>query len=214
MRAVFAKRVGPTDRKKLIAGIHAQASALQLDDDTRRAMQTQLVGIESTKNMNVAQLSTIWQRLTVLANDAGLSRPRKKGRPGRDERQPAEPPTKEQLEKIEHLYADLNVRSRAAMQPLARRITGHPWPQTRVEANKLIEGLKAMRARGWHARGASVLAEGGTRDQSNADTMGGAPSTRAVEAPTSLPAEEEQREEEISGRPSHGDTVHESPITP
>lgn len=175
--AVTRQRVGPTDRKKLISGIHAQASALQLDDDTRRAMQTQLVGVESTKNMNVAQLSTVWQRLTVLAKDAGLTRKRKKGRPGRDERQPAEPPTKEQLEKIEHLYADLNVRSSANMMQLARRITGHPWPQNRGEANKLIEGLKAMRARGWRARGSAEL-------------------------------------DGIPERPTGGDTVHESPITP
>lgn len=156
MRAAFAKRVGPTDRKKLIAGIHAQASALQLDDDTRREMQQQLVGVASTKEMTVPQLSTIWQRLTVLANDAGLAKPRKKSRPGRDERQPAEPPTKEQLEKIVNLYADLEVRPSADMMHLARRITGHPWPQNRDEANKLIEGLKAMRARGWRARGAGL----------------------------------------------------------
>ena len=39
---------------------------------------------------------------------------------------------------------------------LCRRVTkseqapdGHPWPQTRAEANKLIEALKAMRQRGW-----------------------------------------------------------------
>ncbi len=194
MRAAFAKRVGPTDRKKLIAGIHAQASALKLDDDTRREMQQQLVGVASTKEMTVPQLSMVWNRLTVLAKDAGLARPQKKGRPGRDERQPAEPPTKEQLEKIEHLYADLDVRPSADMMNLARRITGHPWPQNREEANKLIEGLKAMRARGWRARGA------GSTEPS----------------PCSLPAEGEREEgkNEIPGRQAVEDTVHESPLTP
>lgn len=163
MSAAFAKRVGPTDRKKLIAGIHAQASALQLDDDTRRDMQQQLVGVASTKNMNVAQLSTVWHRLTVLANDAGLARPKRHtSRPGRDERQPAEPPTKEQLDKIAHLYEHLGMQGAAAIQ-LCRRITrsiekreGFPWPQSRSQANKVIEGLKAMDARGWRARGTGI----------------------------------------------------------
>lgn len=163
MRVAFAKRVGPTDRKKLIAGIHAQASALHLDDDTRRDLQQQLVGVASTKDMTVPQLSSVWLRLSVLANDAGLARPKRRtSRPGRDERQPAEPPTKEQLEKIDHLYEHLGVRGADAIG-LCRRITrsidkrdGFPWPQTREQANKVIEGLKAMEKRGWHARGAGI----------------------------------------------------------
>lgn len=155
LRAAFRSRLGPTERKKLIAGIHAQAHALQLDDDTRRDLQQQLVGVASTKDMSLGQLSTIWSRLTVLANDAGLARnagQARRKRPGKDERQPTEPPTPEQLEKIEHLYNDLGVRPSGDMMALARRITGHPWPQNRDEANKLIEGMKAMHARGWRAR--------------------------------------------------------------
>ena len=57
-------------------------------------------------------------------------------------------------------------------QQLCRRTTrspecrdGHPFPQTRAEANKVIEALKAMEARGWQARGAAeralFRAEGG-----------------------------------------------------
>lgn len=167
MRAAFAKRIGPTDRRKLIAGIHAQASALQLPDDVRKDLQLKLVGVESTKDMTPPQLTQVWQRLTTLAKEAGLARPRKKGRPGRDERQPAEPPTKEQLEKIDHLYEHLGVRGADAIA-LCRRITrsidkrdGFPWPQTREQANKVIEGLKAMDARGWRARGAQPTANEG-----------------------------------------------------
>ena len=156
LRAAFNRRIGPTERTKLIAGIHAQAHALQLDDETRRELQQQLVGIESTKDMSVPQLSTVWHRLTTLAQDAGLAvRPAHRRRPGRDERLPADPPTKEQLEKIEQLYDALGVRPSADMMALARRITGHPWPQNREEANKLIEGVKAMKERGWRARGSA-----------------------------------------------------------
>ena len=46
LKAAFNRqRVGPTDRKKLIAGIHAQASALRLPDDVRKDMQQKLVGV-------------------------------------------------------------------------------------------------------------------------------------------------------------------------
>lgn len=160
LRAAFKRdRVGPTDRRKLIAAIHAQATALQIPDDVRREMQQKLVGTESTKDMTVAQLSAVWQRLAVLGHDAGLAR-RARRRPGRDERQPMEPPTREQLDKIEHLYEDLHIKARPMVViALCRRVTkselapdGHPWPQTREEANKLIEALKAMRARGWRPR--------------------------------------------------------------
>ena len=157
MRAAFAKRIGPTDRKKLIAGIHAQASALRLDDDTRRDMQQQLVGVASTKEMTVPQLSTIWQRLTVLAKDAGLTRPRKKSRPGRDERQPDELVTAEQTAKIGELFAALGIAAVGqARMNFSSRTCGSTWPQTRGQANKIIEALKAMEKRGWHAGRAGI----------------------------------------------------------
>jgi hypothetical protein len=157
LRAAFRQRTGPTDRRGLIAGIHAQAHALHLSDDIRRDLQLKLVGVESTKDMTLAQLLTVWRRLTTIGLDAGLSRPRARKRPGKDERQPDEPPTREQLDKIDHLYEDLHIKARPMIViTLCRRVTkseqapeGHPWPQTRAEANKLMEALKAMVARGW-----------------------------------------------------------------
>lgn len=151
LKAAFnSRRVGPTDRRKLISGIHAQAHALQLDDETRRDMQQQLVGVTSAKDMSLAQLSTVWHRLTTLAQDAGLAKPRRRTRPGRDERLPDELPTPEQSAKIEELYVALEIKHRPKVViDLCRRTTGHSWPQTRAEANQLIEALKAMAARGW-----------------------------------------------------------------
>lgn len=155
LRAAFRTRLGPTDRTKLIAGIHAQAKALQLDDETRREMQRQLVGVESTKDMSPRQLSTIWNRLTVLANDAGLGTRRK--RPGRDERQPDELVTEEQTTKINELFDALGIASVGqARMHFSRRTCGSTWPQTREQANKIIEALKAMAKRGWRAGNAGV----------------------------------------------------------
>ncbi len=156
MSAAAARWRGPTDRRKLIAGIHAQAHALQLDDDTRREMQQQLVGKESTKDMTQPQLTKVWQRLTSLAKDAGLAGragQARRGRPGRDERLPDELVTAEQQAKIEELYVTLEIKHRPKIViDLCRRTTGHSWPQTRAEANKLIEALKSMVARHWKPR--------------------------------------------------------------
>lgn len=147
MSAAAARWRGPTDRKKLIAGIHAQAHALQLDDDTRRDLQQQLVGKESTKDMTQPQLTKVWQRLTSLAKETRASR-----RPGRDERLPDEPVTMEQLEKIEELFAAIEVQDSALRMQLCRRACRNPWAQTRAEGNKIVEMLKAMAARGWRPK--------------------------------------------------------------
>ena len=155
MSAAAARWRGPTERGKLIAGIHAQAHALQLDDDTRRDLQQQLVGKASTKDMTQPQLTKVWQRLTSLAKDAGLAGragQARRGRPGRDERLPDEPVTPEQLEKIEELFAAIEVQDSALRMQLCRRACGRPWAQTRAEGNKIIECLKSMHRRGWRPR--------------------------------------------------------------
>lgn len=174
LRAAVRARLGPTDRKKLIAGIHAQAKVLQLDHETRREMQQQLVGVESTKDMSLRQLSTVWSRLTVLAHDAGLGRGvRGKRRPGRDERQPDELVTEEQTTKINELFDQLGIASVGqARMNFSRRTCGSTWPQTREQANKIVEALKAMAKRGWKATEPSAVShqpsapsdEGGKED--------------------------------------------------
>lgn len=154
------------DRGQAIKAIHTLARDLKLDTDTRKSLQQQLVGVESCAAMTVTQLRTVHARLSVLANDAGLgrqgrfeaARKREKKRPGRDERKPLEPPTKEQLDKIQHLCEHVGLHGVAYMQ-FCRRTTrsaeardGHPFPQSREEANKVVEALKAMDSRGWKAR--------------------------------------------------------------
>ena len=154
LRAAVRIRLGPTDRKKLIAGIHAQAKTLQLDHETRREMQRQLVGVESTKDMSLGQLSTVWHRLTQLAQDAGLSTQHsrlstRRKRPGRDERLPDEVVTQEQLDAIALLFSEIEVHPGVVMMGLCRRACGKSWCQTRSDGVKVIEMLKQMKARNW-----------------------------------------------------------------
>jgi hypothetical protein len=168
MRRAVTDHAVPATKADLIKAIHAMGRDLKLDDDTRKTMQAQLTGCESCKNMTLAQLRTVYSRLRVLSHDAGLGRrgrfeaaQRRAGkRAGRDERQPEETPTKEQLDKIQHLCEHVGLHMGLPYQQLCRRTTripecrdGHPFPQTRAEANKVIEALKAMEARGWKARG-------------------------------------------------------------
>lgn len=165
VRRAFSDHVVPATKADLIKAIHAMGRDLKLDDDTRKSLQAQLTGCESCKDMTPAQLRTVYSRLRVLSHDAGLGRrgrfdaARKreaKRRPGRDERLPQEPPTKEQLDKIQHLCEHVGLHMGLPYQQLCRRTTkspecrdGHPFPQTRAEANKVIEALKAMERRGW-----------------------------------------------------------------
>jgi len=74
-------------------------------------------------------------------------------RSGRDERQPEELATVEQIRMIQHLFDDLQIAGVGlARMNFCRRVCKRPWPQTRSEANKVVEALKAMRARGWKPR--------------------------------------------------------------
>ncbi len=141
---------------KLKAGIHARAHQLGLDEETRRGFQRRLVGKDSCKDMTPVEL---WRVLWAL-NQVGGSYQRsaisdQRHRTGRDERQPEELATVEQIRMIQHLFDDLQIAGVGlARMNLCRRVCRQPWPQTREEANKVIEALKAMRARGWRARDA------------------------------------------------------------
>lgn len=140
---------GRLGRAKLIQLIHVKANALGLSSDIRKELQLKMTGKESCADMNTRQLGQVCQHLGTLAKDAGLATPRRKGRPGRDERQPEETVTREQLDAIEHLFADIDVRPSGLMMNLCRRACGKPWAQTRADGNRIIEMLKSMRERNW-----------------------------------------------------------------
>ncbi|WP_447978104.1 phage protein GemA/Gp16 family protein [Candidatus Nitrospira bockiana] len=159
----------PTDRPGLIKAIHAAARELGVDTDTRKVMQQNLVGVESCKDMSLTQLRKVYGSLSVMQQ--GLPR-RKPTRRGRDERRPDEVASVEQGRMIQHLFDDLGIPEvGTARMNLSRRTCGQSWPQTREEANKVIEALKAMRERGWKARNAGPVAACDAREEAE-DLMG------------------------------------------
>jgi hypothetical protein len=145
---------GPVNRGGLIKAIHAAARELGLDADTRKSLQTNLVGTESCKDMSLAQLKKVYGSLSVIQR-SGVRTPEasartRRRRTGRDERLPLEIASVEQGKMILHLFDDLAISPvGTARMNFSRRTCGQSWPQTRDEANRVIEALKAMREREW-----------------------------------------------------------------
>lgn len=120
-------------------------------EDIARAVVVEVSGERSTKSLTTLQWRQVLERL----------REKVESRPGKSASQPPardadDLPTAEQLSKID--------RHRKAMgwtpAQLARWSREHasvrkPWPQTRREANALIEALKSMTTRKLDLRGAS-----------------------------------------------------------
>ena len=52
-----------------------------------------------------------------------------------------------QLEKLKKLYTELDIDTAERQQNLCKRVIKKAWPQTRGDANKMIECLKAMARR-------------------------------------------------------------------
>lgn len=164
MRRAFRQSLVPQSRATLIKAIHAQGRTLGLADDVRKDLQKNLTGIESCADMDVRQLQAVYGRLSALAAAIPGAKPyilkaegrtqKAGGRTGRDERLPEEPISAEQMEKIKHLAEAVNYQGPRlrSFSDWCKKTCGSPWPQTRAEANKVIEALKAMRNRGWRAR--------------------------------------------------------------
>lgn len=129
-----------TNRQKRL--LHAAARWLGLDEDTYREILRQEAGVETSLALDQKGLDRVLRRFEQLGFKPS-------GRAGRRRHVhfPGELPTPDQLALIEHLYEDLGWWDRRRQIGFNRRACGRPWPQTREEANKVIEGLKAMLAR-------------------------------------------------------------------
>ncbi|MGH8136490.1 MAG: phage protein GemA/Gp16 family protein [Steroidobacteraceae bacterium] len=121
-----------------------------MTDADRYDLQLKLTGVTSCRDMDLAQLQRVDRELRRLLRVLDATPRQARGRrTQRDERRPAEPPTKEQMDLIAHLAQDVRL-TLAGYRSLCTRTLHHSWPQTREEANKITECLKAMQKRGWH----------------------------------------------------------------
>lgn len=146
-------------RKWMLAKIHEVAARLKIDDASRRAWQLEFIGVESCKDMDNLQLKKV---MNALTHHTKAGKPPRKDkeyvlRSGRDERLPDEPVTVEQKRMIDALFADVEAQNPGRLDrdwrtAFCKRQVRCVWPQTRSQANKIIEALKAMRLRGWHPK--------------------------------------------------------------
>ncbi|MBE3574560.1 MAG: regulatory protein GemA [Firmicutes bacterium] len=130
--------------------LHIAKTRLGLDDDLYRAILEQEAGVRSSKDLGPEGLDRVLKRLAALGFEA---RPHEPTLRTRSARRPGELPSAAQMKYIEHLYENLGWYESRRRVGFNRRVVGHPWPQTREEANKVTEALKAMIARGYSRPG-------------------------------------------------------------
>ena len=110
-------------------------------------------------------------------------------RTGRDERLPDEVVTIEQKRMIDALFADIEVQNPGRLPAdwrteFSKRQCRCVWPQSRADANKIVEALKKMRDRGWRPKeGAAGAGTSPAPDRRALDkqTDAGRSSTAALE---------------------------------
>jgi hypothetical protein len=172
-RGMIAQRERPAyDQRRWLQGkIHDVAKRLGMPEQDRRDFMMDLVGENSCRDMTHPQLKKVLWALTHKTDRSPSHRPvtamtpigevvRKTTdyilkRSGRDERLPLAISSIEQGKMIEALFADLELGAcppKGWRSALSMRVCKRPWPQTRSEANRLIECLKNMRSRNWHPR--------------------------------------------------------------
>ena len=118
-----------------MAKLHIAKKELGLEDDEYRDALEANAGVRSAKDLDAAGFKRVMQYFE------SIGMPKSGAKPVRD---PHELPTSWQLKKMQHLYTDLGWHDSTRQRGFNERQCGKPWPQTRREANKVIEGLKAM----------------------------------------------------------------------
>lgn len=124
--------------REQLAVIHVAKKELQLDDDLYRTILRQAAGVSSSKDLDTQGFDRVMSRMKQLGFKRQASRKTRQPKDGQALVLPS------QMELISQLYDHLGWDDRDRRVGFNRRQIRKPWPQTRLEANKVIEGLKAM----------------------------------------------------------------------
>ncbi|MDK2902461.1 MAG: hypothetical protein PWQ93_380 [Clostridiales bacterium] len=120
-----------TNKQKAL--LHVAKQELGLDDDLYREILRQEAGASSSTELTPAGYDKVMRRL----RQAGF-------RIRHERHMPDELITKQQFKLITHMYQDMGWYDSRRQIGFNKRMTGYAWPQTRSDANKIIEALKAM----------------------------------------------------------------------
>lgn len=123
------------------AVLHIAKSQLGLDDDTYRAILHEQGGVDSSRDLSDRGFDQVMSRFEELGFRNGA---RKRSRTVRRHGSPDALITRDQQRLIDEMYQQLGFADVARRTGFNRHQCGKAFPQTRTEANKVIEGLKAM----------------------------------------------------------------------
>lgn len=133
------------NKKKAV--LHVAKSQLGLDDDLYRDILEQEAGVRTSKRLNNHKFKKVMNRFEKMGfRSSNYKKPKKRKR----KNIPDAMLSPEMQGFIDKLYNKLGWEEHKRRVGFNRRQIGKPWPQTRAEANKIIEGLKAMIKRGYN----------------------------------------------------------------
>lgn len=123
-----------TNAQKTI--LHVAAQELGLAREYYEAILQEAGGVTSSKDLDTAGFERAIRRMEELGFvNTARKRPASK---------PKATPSPKQLAFIQVLFRQIGWTEAERQRGFCQRQTGKAWPQTREEANRVIEGLKAM----------------------------------------------------------------------
>lgn len=141
---VDKRKMGVTNQQ--IALLHVAKKELGLRDDDYRSILDVYGGTNSAKHLTLEGFERVMKHLEWLGFTS--NNPAQAKKPYRaPERDANGSPYPAQLKMIQSLYEQLGWTEPERQRGFCQRVIKKPWPQTRAEANKIFEGLKAMLAR-------------------------------------------------------------------
>lgn len=132
---------------KKLAVLRVAKAQLRLDDDNYRAVLKVHGGVESATELDDAGFDAVMARFRELGFTSTARQ--KWFKPARQDAEALVTPG--QQKRLEELFGRLEWPL-ARQQGFNRRMCKKAWPQTRAEANRVVEALKAMTARGYKGR--------------------------------------------------------------
>jgi hypothetical protein len=122
-----------------IALLHVAKRDLCLDDEDYRSILRHY-RVETAKDLNMKDFEQLMRYLESL----GFKSANPRQPPYRRGRDPLGLPYPAQLAEISRMFRELGIPEGERQQGFCRKVIKKAWPQTREEANKVFEGLKAM----------------------------------------------------------------------
>lgn len=131
---------------KQLALLHVAKHKLALTEADYRSVLSLYGNVESAKDLTIEGFRHVMSYLERVGfrNQSGKVYQWKTKAPQSD---PDALPYPAQLNKLQALFAEMNMDTTERQQAFCQRQIKKAWPQTRAETNKVIEGLKAMLAR-------------------------------------------------------------------